>query len=120
MNTNLMNTTIEYLLYHPIEYYTFIGIIGLIVGSFINVVIYRLPIILERNLQEECYEYLKKPKPKELTVKERLGLLFPSSRCPECKHKIAAWQNIPIISFIFLGGKCHFCKESISLRYPLI
>lgn len=115
-----MKSIIEYLMYHPIEYYTLIGIMGLIIGSFINVVIYRLPIILHKSLKEECYEYLQIKKPKELSTAETISLIFPSSRCTNCKHKIAAWQNIPVISFILLGGKCHFCKEPISLRYPFI
>lgn len=115
-----LNTIAEYFMYHPIEFYSLIGILGLIMGSFLNVVVYRLPIILNRTLKEECYEYLNIPKPEELTTEEKIGLLFPSSSCPNCKHKIAAWQNIPVFSFIFLGGKCHYCKERISLRYPTI
>ena len=115
-----MKTIIEYLMYHTIEYYALIGIIGLIIGSFLNVIIHRLPIILSRQLKAECYDYLNLRKPKEFKSIEKLGLLFPGSRCPKCKHKIAAWQNIPLISYVILAGKCFYCKKRISFRYPAI
>ena len=92
---------------------------ALAIGSFLNVVIYRLPIMMEREWREQCEELSKTPPPQELP-EDRFDLITPRSRCPSCGHAIKAWQNIPVISYLFLGGKCANCKESISARYPLV
>ncbi|MEJ2308648.1 MAG: A24 family peptidase [Gammaproteobacteria bacterium] len=89
---------------------------GLIVGSFLNVVIYRLPVILERRWRRECREHLDLPDEPQ----ERFSLAFPPSRCPQCQTPIRPWHNIPLVSYLLLGGKCSECKAKIPLRYPLV
>lgn len=86
-------------------FYGSVTIFGLLMGSFLNVVVYRLPLIIER---PECF------------IEHRLNLCFPASHCPSCKHPLKYWQNIPLISWLILKGKCHFCHDAISIRYPLV
>jgi leader peptidase (prepilin peptidase)/N-methyltransferase len=93
------------------------GIIGLLVGSFLNVVIYRLPVMLQRGWRKECIEYLQMEAEDE---GEPFNLSLPLSRCPKCQSPIKPYQNIPVISYVFLQGKCAHCKNPISIRYPLI
>ena len=92
---------------------------ALVIGSFLNVVIHRLPLMMEREWREQCEELCKTPPETELP-EGRFDLIAPRSRCPSCGHMIAAWQNIPVISYLLLGGQCANCKESISARYPLV
>ena len=92
---------------------------ALVIGSFLNVVIHRLPIMMEREWREQCEELSKSPPEYELPG-DRFDLIVPRSRCPSCGQLIKAWQNIPVISYLLLGGKCANCKESISARYPLV
>lgn len=94
-----------------------IGVLSLFVGSFLNVVIYRLPQMMERDWSEECRIYLGL---KPHTETEKLGLCLPFSHCPRCKHVIRPWHNIPILSYLWLHGKCAYCKTPISIRYPLV
>lgn len=92
-------------------------IFGLCIGSFLNVVIYRLPIILTNRWKKECQEFL------DLDVSEKIdkfNLSFPSSHCPKCQNNVPVWANIPIIGFLILRGKCHICQVKISGRYPLV
>ncbi|MCK9395214.1 MAG: A24 family peptidase [Methylobacter sp.] len=103
------------------------GIIGLLVGSFLNVVIYRLPIMMQREWRKECTEYLQidqeSPKADALDgadKEESFNLVFPLSRCPGCNTPIKPYQNIPVISYLFLRGKCATCGCRISMRYPVI
>lgn len=100
------------------------GVIGLLVGSFLNVVIYRLPIIMQQGWRKECREYLQiNPEADSLgdTDKEEpFNLVFPLSRCPSCNAPIKPYQNIPVISYLFLRGKCATCSCHISMRYPII
>jgi len=92
-------------------------LLGMIVGSFLNVVVYRLPKMLLRDWQQQAREVLGLPAtPAEAT----LNLMLPRSRCPHCGHAIRSWENIPVISYLLLGGKCSNCKAAISLRYPLV
>jgi leader peptidase (prepilin peptidase)/N-methyltransferase len=91
----------------------------LIIGSFLNVVIYRLPIMMEREWREQCEEMAKSPTVTEVP-EERFDLIVPRSRCPSCGQLIKAWQNIPVVSYLILGGKCAKCGESISTRYPIV
>lgn len=93
-------------------------IIGLLIGSFLNVVIYRLPVMMQRGWKKECTEYLELEQPEEDS--EPFNLTLPLSRCPGCNADIKPYQNIPVVSYIFLKGKCANCKTHISLRYPLI
>jgi len=93
-------------------------IIGLLVGSFLNVVIYRLPVMMDIGWKKECKEYLEIKDNDD--KQEPFNLMLPLSRCPNCNADIKAYQNIPIISYLFLQGKCANCKTHIALRYPLI
>ncbi|MBC3917746.1 prepilin peptidase [Undibacterium sp. CY18W] len=94
----------------------FFGILGLLIGSFLNVVIYRLPKIMGR--QEDNYYASEKGLP--LPHTDRYNLVLPRSACPHCGHNITALENIPVVSYLLLGGKCKSCKAKISVRYPLI
>ncbi len=107
----------DFLLAHPGWFLTWIGLLGLAVGSFLNVVIHRLPRMLERDWRTECREYLGLDPE---TASEPLSLSKPRSRCPSCGHAIAAWQNIPIVSWLLLRGRCAHCETPISARYPLV
>lgn len=94
------------------------GVLGLIIGSFLNVVIHRLPIMMQREWEHECREMLGQEPPEEPT--EPFNLNRPRSRCPHCGHAITAWENIPIVSYLFLKGRCAGCQAKIRLRYPLV
>jgi leader peptidase (prepilin peptidase) / N-methyltransferase len=96
---------------------TVLGILGLIIGSFLNVVIYRLPLILKHEYEQECLGYFKHS---PLTKSRTFNLAIPRSYCPKCKTTILWWQNIPVISYIILQGKCSHCKKPISWHYPLV
>lgn len=100
-------------------------VLGLLVGSFLNVVVYRLPIMLQRDWRAQCCEYLEidnsVPDTNASSAKFAVfNLQKPDSHCPHCNHKIRAWENIPVVSYVFLGGKCADCKNKISLRYPAV
>ena len=96
-------------------------ILGLLVGSFLNVVIYRTPVMMKRQWRAECHDFLEIEDTKpESKTSEEFNLVVPASTCPKCQHKIRAWENIPVISYLFLRGKCSNCKTPISLRYPAI
>ena len=94
-------------------------ILGLLVGSFLNVVIYRVPEMLKRQWKSECTTYLELESEAPSST-EPFNLVKPDSTCPKCGHKIKPWENIPVISWLFLRGKCSNCKASISFRYPAI
>lgn len=102
----------------PVFYFT-LGILGLIAGSFLNVVIYRLPKMLQNEWHRECRNLLE-INAAEPSEEESYNLVLPRSSCPRCAHKITALENIPILSYILLAGKCSACKAAISLRYPVI
>ena len=102
----------------PTAFITVAFLLSLLVGSFLNVVIYRLPIMLEREWVRQCKETLSAP-PSELPD-EPFNLMVPRSRCPSCGKQITALQNIPVLSYLLLRGKCANCQSTISLRYPLI
>lgn len=89
---------------------------GLAVGSFLNVVIHRLPIIMDRDWRAQCAELCGDPVPQE----EPFGLALPRSRCPNCGHGITAAENVPVLSYLLLRGRCRACKARISPRYPLV
>jgi len=100
-------------------------ILGMLIGSFLNVVVYRLPIMMQRDWKSQCCEYLEienlMPDSNESSAKFRVfNLQKPDSHCPLCNHKIKAWENIPVLSYLALGGKCSSCKTKISLRYPSV
>ena len=91
----------------------------IVIGSFLNVVIHRLPIMMERDWRQQCEEMAKTPPAYDLP-EGQFDLIAPRSRCPSCGTMIKAWQNIPVVSYLLLGGKCSKCGESISARYPLV
>jgi leader peptidase (prepilin peptidase)/N-methyltransferase len=93
-----------------------LGILGLIVGSFLNVVIHRLPKMMERQWEHECAEFRGENIPKVTPY----SLAFPGSHCPSCNAEITALQNIPVVSYLVLRGRCANCGVSIPIRYPLI
>jgi leader peptidase (prepilin peptidase)/N-methyltransferase len=102
----------------------FVGIIflfSLLVGSFLNVVIYRLPIMMEREWRGQCADLLNPgADASEGSATEKFDLVTPRSRCPSCGAPITALQNIPVVSYLFLRGRCAHCKTSISARYPIV
>ncbi|ADJ27372.1 prepilin peptidase [Nitrosococcus watsonii] len=101
---------------YPAVFMASVFLLGLAVGSFLNVVIYRLPLMMERQWEDQCAELHGKPLPE----REPLTLSLPRSHCPACRHKIGAWENIPLFSYLLLRGHCRYCKAPISLRYPLV
>jgi leader peptidase (prepilin peptidase)/N-methyltransferase len=94
------------------------GLLGLLIGSFLNVVIYRLPIMMQREWEGECREMLGQEQPGESS--EPFNLNRPRSRCPHCGHAISALENIPLISYLVLKGRCSGCQARISQRYPMV
>lgn len=108
---------IDYLASHVLAFVLFAALLGLLIGSFLNVVIYRLPIMMQREWRAQALEYLECP-PEQIS--ERFNLLLPSSRCPHCDHQIRSWENIPLVSWLALRGKCSSCRAPISSRYPLV
>ena len=105
----------------PAYFYTIVVVFSLLIGSFLNVVIYRLPKMLEQGWKSECREFLADELAKPIQVDESpITLSTPSSSCPKCQHKIRFYENIPVISWMFLKGKCSQCKTKISLRYPMV
>ena len=92
------------------------AVFGLLIGSFLNVVIHRLPIMMERDWQAQCAELAGTP----AAAVEHLSLVTPRSRCPHCGRQVGAFENIPILSYLLLKGQCRGCGKPISLRYPLV
>lgn len=105
-------------------------VLGALVGSFLNVVVYRLPIMLNREWQQQAIaiidesvndptvaQNLRKHLPRST---EKFNLLFPGSRCPSCGSAIKPWHNIPVVGYFLIGGKCANCEANISLRYPIV
>ncbi|MCW8919427.1 MAG: A24 family peptidase [Gammaproteobacteria bacterium] len=107
----------EQLLYgHPLLLISAAAVLGLMIGSFLNVVIYRLPLMMQRSWRLQCQELLEQPSDQG----ERFNLAVPPSRCPGCGHPIGALENIPLISFLLQRGRCSHCQAKISVRYPAI
>ena len=104
----------------PLLLYIIIAFTGLSVGSFLNVVVYRLPLIMERNWKDECHEFLELAPAKHEEPLASMTLATPPSACPKCNHKIRFYENIPVLSYLFLRGKCSSCAAPIGLQYPLV
>lgn len=102
--------------FDPVAFAIVAGIVGLMVGSFLNVVVHRLPKMMERDWQAQCAEL----KGETLPAGEVFSLARPRSRCPQCGHAISALENIPIVSYLVLRGRCKACGQGISPRYPLV
>src|SRR5262245_21058643 len=126
-----MTSAIELLATSPAMFIGACLALGLVVGSFLNVVIYRLPLMLDRQWREQCAEFTPTASVEEATAAmsagaapigrpERFNLIVPRSACPRCRAPITALQNIPLISFLVLGGRCASCGAPISARYPLV
>lgn len=100
----------------PVVLVTVTLVVGLLVGSFLNVVILRMPPVLEYEWKKDYADFFEKP----FKEKRPPGLGLTRSHCPKCKNQLKAWHNIPVISYLLLKGKCHFCQAGISFRYPFI
>jgi leader peptidase (prepilin peptidase)/N-methyltransferase len=94
-----------------------IFVAGLVVGSFLNVVIHRVPLQMQSVWRRESRDFLGMPPEGE---SPRLNLAFPASHCPHCREPIKPWHNVPVLSYLLLRGKCHHCKAPISIQYPLV
>jgi len=103
----------------PAVFIAIVFAFALLIGSFLNVVIFRLPIMMEREWRSQAEEILK-TEPATPLPEGRFNLVVPRSRCPSCGAAIKAWQNIPVFSYLLLGAQCANCRSKISLRYPLI
>jgi len=125
-----MNMILEPLAASPAFFIGFTVVLGLLVGSFLNVVAYRVPIMIDRAMRRECADLARADefiargeKPPPIFQEEKgppYNLVVPRSACPACKAPITAIQNIPVVSWLALGGKCANCKTPISKRYPLV
>lgn len=113
-----MATLYYYLTSRPLELALLVGVLGLVFGSFLNVVILRLPVMLDRLWRRQCAELAGVPAVP--TPGEKFNLVTPGSRCPHCGHRIRALENIPVLGFLWLRGKCSACGGRISWRYPAV
>ncbi len=112
-----MSTLIDLLVTTPTLTIALAALLGLMLGSFLNVVVHRLPRMLEQGWRDQCHELLESEAP---PVSERLSLTAPPSRCPHCKHAIGPLENIPLVSYLLQKGRCKHCGASISARYPSV
>lgn len=110
---------LEVLQHNAIVFYGVVALFSLLVGSFLNVVIYRVPVMMENEWRRSCQE-LDCEDPGSLPAPEKFNIATPASRCPGCNEAIRSWQNIPVLSYLFLLGKCANCSIRISPRYPII
>ncbi|HEY7866258.1 MAG TPA: A24 family peptidase [Psychromonas sp.] len=113
-----MNDIVILLEYNPQYLYGIVTILGLLIGSFLNVVIYRLPVMMEREWKAECADSF--PDANIKIDPESFNLVLPHSRCPNCQHLIGPLENIPVISWLLQKGRCKHCGCKISKRYPSI
>lgn len=110
----------EFLAQSPLLAGGYVFLVSLCIGSFLNVVIYRLPVMMERQWHQEATALLAGDAVETPETTDRFNLLVPRSRCPHCGHQITALENIPVISWIALRGRCKSCHNPISPRYPLV
>lgn len=118
---------IDVLQSNPALFYGAVVLLSLLIGSFLNVVIHRTPIMLMRGARKDCVEFLSEHYPETLSeqaqtaqAQPEYNLVVPRSACPKCGHMITALENIPILSYLVLRGKCHQCGTRISIRYPIV
>lgn len=102
---------------HTLVFALTVAVLGLLVGSFLNVLVYRLPKMMMRDWRSQAREVLEMPAEEQ---GETFNLLLPNSSCPHCGHEIRPWENIPLLSWLFLRGRCSSCQGPISKRYPLV
>ncbi|AHE67211.1 prepilin peptidase [Legionella oakridgensis] len=107
----------ELLYVYPIVIYIFLALFSLAIGSLLNVIIHRLPLMLQMEWTSQCRNLLQLP---DETPSKKINLFFPRSFCPQCKNKIPFWHNIPLVSYCFLRGRCATCQQSIPFRYPFV
>ncbi len=112
-----MNTVVELSAQSPFFFLFVVFVTSLMIGSFLNVVIHRLPIMMERGFKAEYEAYISE---EEIKPAETYNLMKPDSTCPSCGHRIRAWENIPVLSYLLLKGKCAGCGTAISARYPCV
>ncbi len=105
---------------YPLLLITLVGVFGLLFGSFFNVVIYRLPKMMESTWKYECELLLSDDENAEEVEPPQFNLAIPNSHCPSCNAPVKAWQNIPVISYVMLRGRCALCKAPIGIRYPIV
>ena len=109
-------SVVDFLAGNPLAFVLCAIVLGLLVGSFLNVVIHRLPIMMQRDWRAQAREFLELPAEPASTF----NLVLPHSHCPHCDHEIRPWENIPLVSWLALRGKCSSCRAPISKRYPLV
>ena len=112
-----MNELLNLFSQQPTVFAIFVLILGLLIGSFLNVVIHRLPIMMEREFKTDAIEYFELDQPQS---NDKFNLVVPRSACPNCQHQISALENIPLVSYLWLKGQCSQCSTKISARYPLV
>ncbi len=113
----MINELVAFFQLFPGIYFSCLFLLGLCVGSFLNVVIYRLPVMMQQEWRHDCLEFLEQPDESDT---QTFNLLTPRSRCGHCGHLIKAGENIPVLSYLILRGKCAGCSTSISIQYPLV
>lgn len=106
----------EFMAGYPLAFVVAALVLGLVIGSFLNVVVWRLPKMLERDWQHQAQDILGLPSE---APSPTYNLMLPHSHCPQCAHRIRAWENIPLLSYLALRGRCSNCKAPIGIRYPL-
>lgn len=116
----MFSSVIQILQNFPPIFYGFVAVLGLLIGSFLNVVIIRMPASLLKAWRRECEDFLKLEQTQIDHSSIFFNLLYPRSTCPKCATKICIYDNIPIISYLILRGKCRACQQPISMRYPII
>lgn len=121
MFADTFDQTLVFFQQTPFAFNIFVIILSLMIGSFLNVVVYRLPQMMQNSWYNDCREFLA-DELKDIPAKKiaPITLSTPNSSCPKCGHQIRFYENIPVISWLFLKGKCSQCKNSISIRYPLV
>jgi leader peptidase (prepilin peptidase)/N-methyltransferase len=117
-----MTAYLDYLAANPAAFILAAAVYGLLAGSFLNVVVLRLPPMMEQDWASKCHAFFHEHG--EMVVDDKkeppLSLIYPPSSCPQCGHRIRAWENIPILSWLCLRGRCSSCKAPISIQYPLV
>ncbi|GLS82256.1 prepilin peptidase [Paraferrimonas haliotis] len=115
-----MQEFVELMQTHTAVWLAIASIFGLVVGSFLNVVIHRTPILLKRQWREDCQELFENAESVDDGYPKKYNLITPNSQCPKCANPIKPWQNIPVLSWLLLKGQCANCKNPISKRYPTV
>jgi leader peptidase (prepilin peptidase)/N-methyltransferase len=110
-------TLVAYFSAHPLAFVVIAALFGLVIGSFLNVVIHRLPMMLAARWEQEVAEASGRA---DEARPEVFNLAHPRSACPHCGHMIRAWENVPVLSYLALRGKCSNCSKPISIRYPAV